>query len=227
MDERYAAFQQKRRALISRSSSRTIWPLISLTVIPTAAFSINNPTYQVVTSSNVLTLTGTGPLAVENILINSNAYAVTWTSITNWRVSVPLSGGSNILNIVATDRNGNAISNATGGVTANYTGSTIAPEGFVVFNAIMAQPTAAHGEFVELFNAHTNYVRSLRLARERGGLYVPARRDSSAAQLPSAGGGWVRHNTAYGATDVAYDNFKGSLDGNGETLTLLRPAWHE
>jgi hypothetical protein len=148
LDERYAAFQQHGIPLISPQfiknyiASRRAY---LLTVLPNAAFAVSNPSYQVVTSSNVLTLTGTGPLAVENILVNSNAYAVTWTSATNWRVSVPLGGGTNVLNITATDRNGNVISNATGNVTANYTGSTVAPEGFVVINEIMAQPSVERG----------------------------------------------------------------------------------
>jgi hypothetical protein len=228
LDERYAAFQQHGIPLISPQfiknyiASRRAY---LLTVLPSAAFAVSNPSYQVVTSSNVLTLTGTGPLAVENILVNSNAYAVTWTSATNWRVSVPLGGGTNVLNITATDRNGTVISNATGNVTANYTGSTVAPEGFVVINEIMAQPAVERGGFVEIYNAHTNYTFDLSGWRLNGvdytfapGATLPPRSYLVLAEDAFA------HNQAYGASHVAFDTFSGSLDKAGETLTLFRPG---
>ncbi len=228
LDERYAAFQQHGVPLISPAfiksyiASRRAY---LLTVLPNAAFSVSNAAYQVVTSSNVLTLQGTGPLAVETILVNSNAYAVTWTSLTNWTVKVPLVGGTNVLNISATDRNGNAISNATGSVTANYTGSTVAPEGFVVINEIMAQPAVARGGFVELFNAHTNYTFDLSSWRLNGvdytfapGATLPPRSYLVLAEDAFA------YNATYGAASVAFDTFNGSLDNSGETLTLFRPG---
>jgi hypothetical protein len=36
-----------------------------LTVIPSATFSVNNPAYQAVSGTNLLTLTGSAPLSVE------------------------------------------------------------------------------------------------------------------------------------------------------------------
>jgi hypothetical protein len=228
LDERYAAFQQHSVPLISPQfiknyiASRRAY---LLGVLPNANFAVSNASYQVVTSSNAIILQGTGPLAVENILVNSNAYAVTWTSITNWSVTVPLAGGTNLLNISATDRNGNTLSNATGNVTANYTGVTVAPEGFVVLNEIMAQPATDQGEFVEIFNAHTNYTFDLSGWRVNGidysfppGATLPPRRYLALAQDGFA------YNQSYGATNVAFDSFSGALDNSGETLTLFRPG---
>ncbi|MGC3961301.1 MAG: lamin tail domain-containing protein [Verrucomicrobiota bacterium] len=228
LDERYAAFQQHGVPLISPAfiksyiASRRAY---LLTVLPSAAFSVSNATYQVVTSSNLLTLQGTGPLAVETILVNSNAYAVTWTSLTNWSVKVPLVGGTNVLNISATDRTGNVISNATGNVTANYTGGTMAPEGFVVLNEIMYQPAVAGGTYVELFNSHSNYTFDLSGWSINGlgydfpaGATLPPR-----SYLVLAEDAFV-FNQIYGGDKVAFDRFTGNLDRDGETLSLLRPT---
>ena len=228
LDERYSAFQQHGIPLISPQfiknyiASRRAY-LIG--VLPNAAFAISNPAYQVVTASNVLTLTGTGPLSVENIVVNSNTYAVTWTSTTAWSVKVPLVGGTNVLNVSATDRNGNAVTNATGSVTANYSGATVLPEGFVVFNEIMPQPTVEGAAYVELFNTHSNYTFDLSGWRLNGvdhtfasGTTLPPQKYLVLAEDVYA------FNVAHGATNVAYDRFDGSLDKDGETLTLFRPG---
>jgi hypothetical protein len=228
LDERYAAFQQNGVPLLAPQFIKnylTARRAYLLTVLPNAAFGINNPAYQVVTGSNVLTLTGTGPLSVENILVNSNAYAVTWISTTNWRVAVPLLGGSNLLNVTATDRLGNMLSNATGNVTANYSGSAVAPEGFVLFNEIQYQPLVAGAEFVELFNAHTNYTFDLSGWSVNGidytfpaGATLPPR-----TYLVLAEDAFV-YNQTYGLTNVAFATYAGALDNSGETLTLFRPG---
>lgn len=228
LDERYAAFQQHGLPLISPAfiksyiASRRAY---LLTVLPQAAFSVSNPSYQVVTSSNALTLTGRGPLAVETILVNSNAYAVTWTSVTNWSVTVPLNSGTNVLNVTATDANGNAISNATGSVTANYTGGPVTPEGFVVFNEIMTQPAVAGGAYVELFNAHSNHTFDLSGWSLNGLSYA----FPSGTTLPPRGylvlaEDEFAYGQIYGMTNVAFGQYQGTLDTDGETLTLFRPG---
>ncbi len=228
LDERYAAFQQNGVPLVSPQFIKNYIAArrsYLLTVLPSAAFSVSNPSYQVVTGSNTLTLSGTGPLSLEHILVNSNAYAVTWTSVTSWRVTVPLVGGTNQLNITATDRNDSALTNANTTVTANYTGSTVAPEGFVAFNEIQYRPAVPGAAFVELFNTHSNYTFDLSGWNVNGldytfpsGATLPSRSYLVLAEDPFV------FNQTYGPTNVAFDRFDGSLDVDGETLTLLRPG---
>jgi len=227
LDERYASFQQHNLPL---QSPQTIKNFLAArraylqSILPSAVFAVSNPDYQVVTGSNTLVLSGTAPLNVQEILINEIPYPVEWTSITNWRVTVPLSGGTNVLSISARDRYGNIITNATGSVTANYTGTTIAPEGWVVFNEIMYAPPVAGAAFVELFNTHSNYTFDLSGWRVNGldytfpaGATIPPRSYLVLAEDP------YTYMQTYGLANVPFDRFNGRLDGDGETLTLLRP----
>src|SRR5438067_7019989 len=52
----------------------------------TAGFSVNS---SITVSNNMAYLTGTAPVNVKTIWINGVEYAVTWTSVTGWRVAVP------------------------------------------------------------------------------------------------------------------------------------------
>lgn len=226
LDERYAAFQQNNVAMVAPTFIKTYLNdrrNYLLGVIRNAPFAIAT-TNQTITSSNVVTLTGTAPLSLENILVNSNAYAVHWTSISNWSVTVPLVGGSNVLNIAATDRNGRAISNATGTVGIHYTGAT-APESYVVLNEVHYAPAVAGGAFIELFNTHSSDTRDLSGWSVNGlgytfpsGSVLAPRSYLVLAEDPFV------FNQIYGASNVAFDTYDGALDRDGETLTLFRPS---
>ncbi len=228
LDERYANLQLNN---VPVSSPQFIKNYIAarraylLTVIPNAAFAVSSPAYQVVSGSNVVALTGTGPLSVEQILINGIPYPVTWTSPTAWRVLVPLSAGTNVLALTAQDRYGNTLSNATGTVTANYTGASVLPEGLVVLNEIAPFPTTMGAGFVEVFNTHSNFTFDLSHWSVNGlgytfppGATLPPRSYLTVAQDPFA------FSQAYGITNFAFDRFIGNLDSDGETLTLFRPG---
>jgi hypothetical protein len=227
LDERYASFQQNEVPLISPQFIKAFIASRRshlLGVLPTASFAVSNAAYEVVSGSNVLALTGSGPLSVEDILVNGTAYAVTWTSITGWRVLVPLSGGTNALSVSARDRNGNTITNATGGVIANFIGATVPPEGSVVFNEILHHPAPGGAQFVELFNTHTNFTFDLSNWSIKGLDYT----FRSGATLPPRGylvlaDDTFAYSQTYGLTNVASGGFGGNLDADGETLTLYRP----
>lgn len=226
LDERYASFQLNNVPLVSPQFIKNFIAArraYLLTVIPTAAFAVNNPAYQVVSGSNVLALTGSGPLSVETILINGVSYPVTWTSTTAWRVLVPLSAGTNLLALTAQDRYGNTINNATGSVTANFTGVNVAPEGNVVLNEILFQPATNGAGFVELFNTRHDFTFDLTGWSINGLDYV----FPPGATLPPRGylvlaKDAFAFSQANGITNLAFDQFNGNLDSDGETLTLFR-----
>ncbi len=228
LDERYLAFQQHNIPLISPQFIKSYIASrrgYLLAVMPNVAFNVNNPAYQVVNGSNVLTLTGTGPITVDKILVNGISYPVTWTSVIAWRMSVPLGGGTNVLDITATDRDGNPLTNATGNVTANYTGNTVTPEGHVGFNEIMFNPTEPGGAFVELFNMHTNFTFDLSGWTLNGlGYTFPVGTTlAPRSYLVLAENPFV-YSQLYGLTNVAFATYDGTLDPDGETLTLFRPG---
>jgi hypothetical protein len=226
LDERYASFQQNNVPLLSPVTIENF--LASrrnylLTVVPSAAFAVSNAVNQTVNGTNTITLAGNAPLNVERILINGISYPVTWTSVTNWSVIVPLTGGTNALAITAQDPYGNNITNATGSVTVNYTGDTVAPEGRVVFNEIMYHPAVTGAEFVELFNTHSNYTFDLSGWSVNGLDYTFPSGSTLAPRsyLVLAADTFI-YNQTYGPANVAFDKFNGTLDTDGETLTLFR-----
>ena len=228
LDERYASFLQNNVPMVSPQFIKNFIAArrnYLLTVIPSATFSVNNPAYQAVSGTNLLTLTGSAPLSVEHIFVNGIPYPVTWTGTTTWRVLAPLAAGTNFLTVTATDRKGNAIPNASFNLTANYTGAAVAPEGHVVFSEILPQPVAGGAQFVELFNTHSNFAFDLSGWSINGLAYVfppgstiPPRGFRVLCSDPFA------FSQTYGLTNVPFGAFDGRLDEDGETLTLLRPG---
>jgi hypothetical protein len=224
LDERYASLVQNNVFMVSPAAIEAYLSArrnYLLTVVPSAEFAVANAAYQTVSGSNMITLSGTGSLSTEEIVVNGVSYAVTWTSVTNWTVTVPLASGSNTLAVTAKDRKGVALTNASASVVANYTGTAPSPEGYVVFNEVMYRPALAGAEYVELFNTHSNCAFDLSGWTLHGLDYT----------FPSGATLWPRgyltlakdrfaYSQAYGLTNTAFGQFAGVMDTNGETLTL-------
>ena len=130
--------------------------------LPTnAPFAItNNGGNNFAVTNSPVTLAGTAPLTVKDILINAVMYPARWTSMTNWSVVVPLPVVTNFLSVQGVDKNGAAVSNAFDTITVtNYGLLAPAP---VVINEWMASnggpggyPDLLDGGFqdwFELFN---------------------------------------------------------------------------
>lgn len=228
LDERYASFQQNNLPLVSPAFIKT-WiaqrRTYLLTVLPSASFALAGSTNLSLSGSNLVTLTGTAPLNLDVILVNSNAYAIRWTSLTNWSVTVPLAAGTNVLNITAKDRSGALITNATGTVTANFTSPVVLPEGWVVFNELQMNPAVEGAGFVELFNTHSNQTFDLSNWRINGLGYTfpPGSTLGPRGYLVLAENSFLYSQT-YGLTNVPFGVYDGTLDPEGETLTLFRPG---
>src|SRR5688500_13501836 len=60
-------------------------------------------TSSITTSNNLVTLTGTAPVQVKTIKVNGIEYAVTWTTLTDWILRVPVHSASNTLMIQSCD----------------------------------------------------------------------------------------------------------------------------
>jgi hypothetical protein len=131
----------------------------------TTAFAItSNSGNDFGTSSNLIALTGTAPIQVKTIRVNGISYALTWTTLTNWRLSVPLYAGTNLLVVEGFNSRGVVMSNAIDTITIRNTG-TAAPLP-VVINEWMADNAGPGGladpvdglfqDWFELFNPNTN-----------------------------------------------------------------------
>jgi hypothetical protein len=174
-------------------------------------------------SDNVAHVSGGAPVNVDFVLINGVAYPLTWTSLTNWTVTVPLTNGANQLSIVGVSNTGQPIAGASNEVTASYSGTITSPVGQVVINEIMYNPVVNSAEYVELFNNSTNVTFDLSGWQLQGLAYT----FPSGSLLPPLGFLVLAANrpafaAAYGATKPVFDTFHATL-ASGQLLSLLQP----
>jgi hypothetical protein len=182
------------------------------------AFSVN----PAVVRFNLATITGVAPVNVETILVNGMEYPVTWTSVTNFQIQVPLHSGTNPLNVVGVDRKGQPVPGATASLSALFGGTVPPASGQVVFNEIMYHPTVPGAEYVELYNVATAIsfdlsgwkIQGLSYTFPPGSILTPG----SFLLLTSNRAAFA---AAYGATINVFDTTDLSGLAGGQTLTLL------
>jgi len=181
-----------------------------------------SPAGQVV--NNVAMVSGSAPVGVKTLLINGVGWPVTWTSVTTWMVTLPLRPGTNAFSVVGIDTHGHPIEGATGISSAVYDGALAPPQGQIVMNEIMYHPTVPNAQYLELYNASTNYTFDL------SGWQIPA---LGYTFPPASSLGPTRFLVlaqnrtifagAYGATIPVFDTFS-IPPAETQTLSLVRPG---
>jgi hypothetical protein len=185
-------------------------------------FSVSGSNPSNVTNNNLITLSGTAPVAITTLLINGISYPVTWSSIFNWSVQVALTTRTNLLNISGYDLHGNLVTNSTR--TVVFTGAIPDASKTVVFNEIMYRPSVTNAEYVELYNSSTNFSFDLTGWRVNGlGYDFPSNNIFSPGQFLVLAKDAATYAATYSNSPAAFDQFTGNLDPDGETLTLFRP----
>ncbi|MBN2507232.1 MAG: lamin tail domain-containing protein [Verrucomicrobia bacterium] len=189
-----------------------------------APFAVAGPT-NLTAATNLITLSGTAPVEAHTLEVNGVAWPVTWTSLTNWVLRLPLAPGPQTCVVQAVDPHGLPLPAATATLTITFPGTDESPVGKVLFSEIMAAPVMPDAEYVELFNASTRTAFDLSGWRVNGLDYTFP---TGAVLLPGA---WIvvakdltAYWTAYGLTAPAFGQFNGNLQSDGETLTLIRPG---
>jgi hypothetical protein len=135
-----------------------------LNQLPTGTPFVITNSDNFVTSNSTVTISGTAPIHVKTIEVNGVVYPLTWTSPTNWTLTVPLMEGANLLAVHGVDNYGRPITNALDTITVTNTGpSALEP---VVINEWMADNAGPDGladpadglfqDWFELFNPNTN-----------------------------------------------------------------------
>jgi hypothetical protein len=160
---------------------------------------------------------------VAAVWINGVAYPLTWTSLTNWTVTMPLTNGTNTLSIVGVDRNGRMVAGASNELTVSYSGIIPSPVGQVAINEIMWNPSVSNAQYVKLFNNSTNVTYDLSGWQLQGLSYT----FPSGSLLPPLGFLVLAANApafaaAYGATNLVFDTFNATLSP-GQLLSLEQP----
>ncbi|HWQ90860.1 MAG TPA: lamin tail domain-containing protein, partial [Clostridia bacterium] len=192
-----------------------------------APFAVTGPTTVNVTS-NLVTLSGTAPVHVDSILINGVPQPVTWTSLTNWTVRLPVIAGSSPLTITGTDSAGNVIPGLTRNIIVVFSGTVSPAAGAIVINEIMANPQVPDAEYVELFNNSSQTAFDL-----SGWIFNGVDFVFPAGSYLAPGKTWLlaknrlAFSQAYGSHIVPDGEFPGNLQSGGETLTLLQPGTNE
>ncbi|MEY4916256.1 MAG: hypothetical protein RL616_169 [Verrucomicrobiota bacterium] len=201
------------------------WLSVAQSSIATQLTAVNATNFfansSVTVSNNLAYVTGTAPVNVASVWINGAAYPLTWTSLTGWRVAVPLVPGTNRLSITGVDRNDQFIAGDSNNVTVVYAATNVSPLGQIVFNEIMYAPTVANAQFVELYNNSTNtafdlsgwQLSGLGYTFPNGATLAPTNHLVLAANNAAFA-------TAYGATNPVFDFYSGTLSPSGETLAL-------
>jgi hypothetical protein len=171
----------------------------------TAGFALTSPA-SVTSSTNLVTLTGTAPVELASITVNGTEYPVTWTSVTEWSIDVVADDATNTFDLQGLDVYGAPIAGFSTSVSVMLTGTADAPEDSIVINEILYNPIVSGDAFVELYNRSTTTAFDLTGWRMNGlGYTFPV---------------MVLNPGAY----LTIDDFDGTLDLDGETLTLYRPA---
>jgi hypothetical protein len=175
------------------------------------------------TANQYLTLEGAAPVNVKTLTINGVAYPVTWTSVTAWRVRLPLQPGSNSLLVQGWDSSDELVENATRSIVVTYTGAGAAPQDHLVINEIMYNPANPGAEFVEIHNTSATHAFDLTGYRLRG---VDFNFEDGTVIQPNGFlvvvNDQAAFQAAYGSGIPIAGVYQGRLHPQGERLRLAR-----
>jgi len=232
MDAKFAAFQAAGIAATAPQQMKDFLGIRRDFILQTLSenkspFSITaNGGANFTNGSTLVTLTGAAPFGARIITINGIAYPLSWSSVTNWTVRLPLSGATNLFTVRGYDAKSNLLANSTRTITVYFGGTISKPEESLVINEIMYQPKITNAHYVEIYNRSTNTTFGLGGYRLSGLdfnfppasfinplSYLTVVKDAAAFQA------------AYGAAAATVaGEFPGGLDKDGETLTLVKVA---
>ena len=219
-DAKYSAFVANGLTVEDPNAKMLPWIAAAGTSIASQLAAVNATNFTVnstvTASNNMAYVTGTAPVNVNTVWINGVAYPLTWTTLTNWVVTLPLVNGTNNLNVVGVNRNNQPITGDSNSVSVVYNGTNASPVGRVVINEIMYDPVAPGAQFIELYNNSTNTTFDLSgwqlpasdYTFPNGAIIAPA----NYLVLAANGAAFAE---AYGATNPVFDIFNGTLPANG------------
>ncbi|HEY0455388.1 MAG TPA: lamin tail domain-containing protein, partial [Verrucomicrobiae bacterium] len=177
------------------------------------------------TNRNLITLTGTAPLEVRTILINGIAYPLSWTSLSNWVIRYPLVSGANTLLITGIDSKGVPVSAVNKTIHVTYTGANELPQDKIVINEIMYNPVFASAGYVEIYNNSLSNAFDMSGWRLDGvGYTFPLGTIINPGSFIVLVKDKTIFASVYGTGIVAFDQYPGNLQNDGETLTLVKPG---
>jgi hypothetical protein len=188
-----------------------------------APFAINSSTI----SNNMAIVSGSAPIPVQTIWFNGAAYPVTWTTVSNWVAIIPLKPGTNDFSVVGVDPSGQGVSGATNSLSVVYGGTAPSPVGQLVLNEVMYNSPSwfPNSQFVELYNNSPTNAFDLSGWDFHGLSYhFPAGATIAPNSFLLLAANRADFAAAYGPTNVVFDTWPGTLQTDGETLSLVKPG---
>lgn len=177
------------------------------------------------TNRNIATLSGTAPIAVQDILVNGIAFPVTWVTVNTWSLGIPLGTATNALQLVGVNRLGEPVPGAIASVTVRYTGTPPRPEEFIVINEIQYHPSAPGSGFIEIYNTSPTGAFDLSGWRLDGaGFTFPQGTILKGGAFAVIATDLESFRNAYGTAVLPIGIFSGNLQNNGERLRLILPG---
>jgi len=227
LDAKHSAFLAAGIAAGSPSSTKSSIAnrrsniLMLLTPFDPLTFQVSGTRF--IAANDAVVIQGTAPLELESVRINGVDYKPRWTSTTNWSLALPAPAGTNAWSIEARDRAGNAMAGAIG-VTVQNSHTPEPTIGNVVFNEILFNTAAPEAEYIELFNrAATAFdlsgwtVNGIGYTFPQGSIIAPGQY----LVLARSGIAFAAH---HGALIPVFGTFEGSLQADGEILSLIQPG---
>jgi len=178
------------------------------------------------TSSNIVTISGVAPLDVKFIEIDGVNYPVSWTTVTNWSLRLPMSvAGANSFTLRTFNRLGAEVPNTARTINVNFTGTIEGPQTNIVFNEIMFNALVPGAEFVELYNRSASFTFDIGGWQVNGLDYTfPEGATIGPRSFLVLAKDRVAFGNAYGGALPVFDQFPGELQLDGETLSLIKPG---
>jgi hypothetical protein len=186
-----------------------------------APFAVSGP-LNFSTTTNLIVVRGTAPVAVKEMLLNGVIYPVTWTSPTNFLLRIVLNTGVNDITLQGLDRLGNVIPSAVQNLSVDYPGPIPDPVGALVISEIMFAAAAPGAQFIEIVNRSMFNFDLWGWRLDGVDLEFPPGSVVTKGQTIVL----VENKAAFAATygDVpVFAVFPGSLSVSGEALLLIKP----
>ena len=186
-----------------------------------APLAINSVTV----NNDVATVTGTAPIAAQTLSFNGAPWPLVWNSVTGWTATIVLKPGTNQFSVIGLDPRGQPVAGATNFFSAVYNGLAPSAAGQVVINEIMYNPSQPDAQFVELYNNSTNLSFDLSGWDFHGlGYTFPPGSPIGPNKFLVLAANRADFAAAYGATIPVFDVYGGTLQTDGETLSLIQPG---
>jgi hypothetical protein len=172
------------------------------------------------------TLSGTAPVECADILLNGLPLAATWTTVTNWTVSVPLVNGFNAITLTTRDRQGHLLPAFSDSIGITYSGGGLPLAGNLKITEVFYNPPAFADfagntlEFLEIKSVAAGPL-DLSGASFSGVTYTfpPGSTLDPGQHLVLASN--ATHLQAKYPWVTVFDSYTGQLDNAGEWIQLL------